>query len=78
MIPLIGQASIVDWAVTAVIKCPCGQTLLMSGQPGRSSMRGCSCGKAYMFGGLPVLTPHGEVSFNLLQGSLGEPPPATS
>lgn len=63
-VTIIGQPEITDWFVALQVKCPCGKTIQLVGQPG--AMRACGgttpdgkCGKIYRVSGLPVLQENG-------------------
>ena len=62
-VPIIGQPRILEYFVTILVKCPCGQVFQLVGLPG--SMRACpgntdrTCNKIYRLNALPVAF-HGE------------------
>lgn len=52
-VPIIGQPTIVDWAVSVVVKCaaPCEGTVLVTGKLGAACVCG-QCKRAYVVGSL--------------------------
>jgi hypothetical protein len=64
-IPIIGQPKVGEWFFTMLVTCSCGQSILITGQPGPSSVKACECGKAYALLGLPTLSEGGVINFPL-------------
>lgn len=70
-IPIIGQPSVGDWFFACVITCPCPAKtpMLFAGQPGHAVA--CpACQKVYQLGGMPGLTPQGQIALPLNVGQL--------
>ena len=65
-IPILGQPRVVDWFITLEVRCPCGHTLLLVGQPG--SMRQCAkCRKLLELGREMTTNPQtGELSVQVI------------
>lgn len=68
-IPIIGQPEIKDWQVAAAIKCPCGETLIVTGRAGWTPPKKCACGRVYVLNGMPQIDPRtGDVAIPLAMG----------
>lgn len=56
-IPIIGQPQVLEYFITMLVRCPCGQSFQMVGQPG--SMRVCpgktDCGRIFRMDMFPAV-----------------------
>lgn len=54
-IPIIGQPEVLDFTVSVLIKCPCGNHFILTGNVGSSRPCGMAgCKKAYQIGTVPI------------------------